>query len=418
MNGQRLATLLAAAVLLAWTSTGSAQALKGYQAKATVGAPTRIDWTFALGNRSLEKAPANWLPGDYDSKKQQYELFVPPTYDPKQSYPLVLFISPGNGPGGWKEWEPVCKQANAIFAAPYGAGNDVDFKKRVRIVLDVLDDLRRNYNIDPDRTYLTGFSGGGRIAGHIGFSLPEYVGGVAPICATGDLRDETWLQHRMIDRLSVALVTGDTDFNRGECERLKGPWLTDMGVRTKVFVTPKLGHGVPGGAALAEVFKWLEDGVAKRRELAKKYPAMHVVGNGVPTRGEQAKAMLDEGKLRLQAKETTLSGLMLLLGTAIRWNDLPPGIEAASIVKEYDAKPVKPWDDEYNAEERKFALARANGLADYATGPLPPQYAKERENWARTAVQLYAALVKDGKDPKAAEEAKKRLPELQKVLKQ
>jgi len=417
MNGKPLAALLAAAVLLGLAPAGTAQALKGYQAKVQVAAPTRIDWTFALSNKSIEKAPANWLPGDYDSTKQQYELFVPPTYDAKVSYPVVLFIAPGNGPGGWKEWEPVCKQANAIFVSPYGAGNDVDFKKRVRIVLDVLDDVRRRCSTDADRTYLTGFSGGGRIAGHIGFSLPEYVGGVAPICATGDLRDESWLQHRLVDRLSVALVTGENDFNRAECERFKGPWLTEMGVRTKVWVTPKLGHGVPGGATLAEVFQWLEQGVPQRRALAKKYPAMHVFGSGAPTRGEQAKALLDEGKLRLQAKETTMSGLMLLLGTAIRWADLPPGVEAATIIKDYDARPVKPWDDEFNAEERKFTLARANGLANYATGPLPPQYANQREAMARAALELYTLLTKDGKDAKAAAAAQQRVPELQKVLK-
>lgn len=418
MKFRAILPVLAVVASLVLLSPSAAQQAKGYQAKLKVGGPTRIDWTFALANKSLDKAPAGWLPGDYDSAKQQYELFVPPSYNAKQSYPVVLFISAGDGPAGWKEWEPVCTKQGIIFASPYAAGNNVDLKRRVRIILDVLDDLRRNYNTDPDRTYVSGISGGGRIAGHLAFSLPEYFGGAIPVCATGDFRDETWLQHRLIDRLSVALVTGENDFNRGECERYKATWLTELGVRTKVWVTPKMGHGIPGGATLGEVFAWLEEGLPKRRELAKQYPAMHVPGNAAPTRQEMAATYLAEGKKRLEAKETTYSGVMLLLGTAIRYGDLPPGAEAGKLVKEYDAKADKPWDEEQNNFERKFALGRARGLDAYASGPLPNQYANQRGAMAKAALELYGELLKDGKDAKAVAEAKKRIPELEKLLKQ
>jgi poly(3-hydroxybutyrate) depolymerase len=397
-------------------ASGPAQQIKGFQGKVKVGAATRIDWTFALSNRSLDKPPANWLPGDYDSAKQQYDLFVPPTYNPKQSYPVVLFISAGDGPAGWSQWEPVSKQQGIIFASPHGAGNNVDFKKRVRVVLDVLDDVRKNYNTDPDRTYISGFSGGGRVAGHIAFSFPDYFGGAIPVCATGDFREETWLQHRMIDRLSVALVTGETDFNRGECERFKNTWQTEIGVRTKVWVVSKMGHGIPGGTTLAEVFTWLEEGLARRRELAKNYPAMRVAGNAAPSRQEQASALLAEGKQRLQAKETTYSGLMLLDGCAIRWSDTPAGAEALKITQEYDAKASKPWEEEHGDFERRFVFGRARGLDAYASGPLPPQYAKQQGDMAKAAIQMYERLLKDGKYPKAVDEAKKRIPELRKLL--
>ena len=40
------------------------------------------------------------------------------------------------------------------------------------------------------------------MAGAIAFALPEHFGGLVPVCATGDFREEDWLKHRMIDRLS------------------------------------------------------------------------------------------------------------------------------------------------------------------------------------------------------------------------
>ncbi len=205
----------------------------GHHARVTVGAATRLDWTFALSNRSLANPPADWL-GSYDSKPQQYDLYVPPRRDAKKLLPVLLFISPGDEPMGWKRFENLCKQRGILYAEARGAGNNCPPKKRVRIVLDVLDDIRRNYPTDADRTYLTGFSGGGRIACAIAFALPEYFGGAMPICASGDLRGESWLRQRVIDRLSVALLTGEKDFNRAEIERLRGPMLKEVGVSARL----------------------------------------------------------------------------------------------------------------------------------------------------------------------------------------
>jgi len=63
--------------------------------------------------------------------------------------------------------------------------------QRTRIVLDMLDDVRRHQRIDADQTYITGFSGGGRMACAIGFALPEYFGGVAPVCGTNPISGTT-----------------------------------------------------------------------------------------------------------------------------------------------------------------------------------------------------------------------------------
>ena len=61
-----------------------------------------------------------------------------------------------------------------------------------------------------------------------------------PICAGGELREESWLRQRVIDRLSVALLTGEKDFNRGEVERWRATYLTEVGVRNKVWVVSDL----------------------------------------------------------------------------------------------------------------------------------------------------------------------------------
>jgi predicted esterase len=393
----------------------AAPPLKGHHDRVNVSAETRLDWMFALANQSREQPPDDWLPG-YDSVKQQYELYVPTDYNPKKSYPVVLFINAGGTPAGWSQWQSVFQQQDVIFASPYNAGNDCAMPKRVRIVMDVLDDLRRNYRVDADRTYISGFSGGGRVACAIAFALPEYFGGVIPVCAGGDLRDESWLRQRVIDRLSVALVTGENDFNRGEVERFRGTMLPEMGVRTKVWIEPKMGHGIPGGERFAEVFRWLEDGAAARRDMAKKYPASRVNGDAAPNRQDWSQALLKEAQGRLKNKQAIYSGLMQLQGVSTRWADLPAGVAAKKLLVEYDAKTDRPWDEDDIADQRRFLIAQARSLDAYASGPLAQQYIKMRPDMARAAIGFWKQILEDGPQTKPGKEAAERIPELQKLV--
>ncbi len=404
--------LTAALIFLA--AGAAAHAADGYQTRVTVSAPTRLDWTFALSNQSLPDPPADWLK-DYDSTKQQYDLYIPPKHDPKKPLPMILFVSPTKDPVGWKPLESMCKKLGVVYAEPHDAGNDCPGKQRVRIVLDVLDDVRRNAVIDPDRTYIAGFSGGGRVACIVGFALPDLFGGVMPICAGGDLRDEPWLRQRVIDRLSVALMTGDNDFNRGEVERLRGPILKDMGVRTRWWEQPGLGHAMPNEKILSEAVKWLEDDVEHRRKLAKDYPAIHTPGDAAPSREDAAKALLAEGKKRLEAKETLYSGLMLLQGCMNRWPDLPAADEAKKVLEDYEGRPERPWEAEDLAEQRKYLIAQARSLDAYASGDFPAQYAKERPGAAKQAMELWQQVLAEGVDADACREAKKRIPALEKL---
>src|SRR5258708_6417786 len=149
---------LALCVVLMLAGSPALAPAQGYQPSVTVAAETRLDWIFALANQSLTQAPTEWL-GDYRSADQRYELFVPTNLDRKKPASLVLFISAGAQPAGWKQFQQLCQRHGIIFASAFDAGNDCPLKRRVRIVLDVLDDVWRQYPVDPDRTYLGGFSG-------------------------------------------------------------------------------------------------------------------------------------------------------------------------------------------------------------------------------------------------------------------
>ncbi len=397
------------------SGAASAESLVGHHEQVSVSAATRLDWIFAVANQSPADPPGNWQ-AEYDSTKQQYELFVPPALSPRKAAPLVLFISASDKPAGWNQWQSVCQQAGVVFASPYGAGNNCELPRRVRIILDVLDDIARRRAIDPDRVYLAGFSGGARVACGIAFALPEYFGGVIGVCAAERLRDESWLRQRAADRLSVALVTGEHDFNRNELELLRGPLLSEVGVRAKVWNVPQMGHAIPNAQVFADVLKWLDEGAADRGRKARQWPAMRVGGNSVPSRTGWADLLLKEARTRLQKPVTLYSGLMQLQGLATRWPDVPAAAAARKLLAEYDARPDRFWEEDDLEEQRRFLVAEARALDRYGCSSFPAQYVKERPAVLRKAIELWQQVRDDRPDSPAGKEAAQRIPELERKL--
>ncbi len=300
------------------------------QTERKVAAPTRLDWEFACSG--FGKGAAK-LPAGYDSTKQKYQLFVPKGVAKDKPAGLILFISAGDGAGSVKAWQAVCEKHGLLFAAPNGAGNATPAGPRTRIVLDVLDDVRRQYAIDPDQTYLTGFSGGGRMACAIAFALPEYFGGVIPLCGTNPISGPTYLRHRIEDRLSIAFVTGEKDMNRKENEVYMAPWFTELGIRTKLWVMPGVGHVTPSSAVIAEVYDWLAADLKRRQEHVKTNVKLAVSASDTPNAAEQAKRLFAASIENLSDPERTWRGITLLQGVTQRWPKSEAANQARAVLK-------------------------------------------------------------------------------------
>jgi hypothetical protein len=367
----------AAMSLLAPDAAGQGNA----PAEAKVKAATRLDWQFVA---SLFGADQPKLPDGYDSSKQRYQLYVPKNYDKAKAWPLVVFVSPGDDPGGWGAWKKVCEEQGVLFCAPFGAGNNCPIAQRCRIVLDTFDDVRKNYKIDPDRTYLSGFSGGARMACTIGCALPQYFGGIVPICGTNPLPKLSYLKHRIRDRLAVAHVTGETDFNRKEHEVYMHPWWQALGITSKLWLVPKLGHGVPSADALMPVYKWLDEQLPQRQTDALENPKL-VVGPGeTPTGEQEAQRMLDAADAALQKPELVWRGVTLLQGVTGRWPKSAPAKAAQTRLQAVlkDEAKLQRVEEQGGAEERKFLVEQAKALERFG------DVAKAIQSW-QMVVELH-----------------------------
>lgn len=382
----------------------------------TVREPGYLDWTFAIGPESL--APAS----EAQPARAKYRLLLPSGAGASPSAPaapVVLFVSAENEPAGTDAWKPLCDKYGLVFASPWDAGNDCPTPERVRIVLDVLSDLRRKFHVEPERTYIGGISGGARLASMIGFGLPEYFGGIIAVCAGGQPREEAWLRRRMVDLLSIALITGEHDFNRAEIERYRGPMFAEMGVRARIWTVAGMGHTLPSADVLDQAFNWLEAGYKNRRKAAARWPGIRVASQNALSRENWSQALLDEALLRLCSSVDRLSGLEQLEGIATRWPDVAAADQAKRLLDEYEKQEAHDFAADRLLNNRRFVMAEARALDAYASGSLPPVYLERHGGLLRQAIECWSnvlASTEAAPNPQIAEEATQRITALRAQL--
>jgi predicted esterase len=366
VSGWRVALLLG--LLVAPAAVGQ----PGFQPDRRVREATRLDWEFAAG-------PAAALGANYDSRRQRYELFVPATYKPTKAWPMVVFVSPGDTPAGWRAWEKPCEQADWLYCAAHGAGNRCPPAQRVRHLLDMLDDVRRAYRVAPTQTYLAGFDGGAAVAFRLAASLPELFGGVIVLSGDAPLPDGAHLRRRLRDALSVALVCGESDRSREQMEKYDLPVLTALGARTRLWLAPRAqggqsGHALPPAEVLLEVQRWLGEGLERRKEDSKRegLPAEEV-----PSRSVLAKLALERARAELADPKRVGAGVARLEWLTGRLGKTEAGQKAALLLDEAREEPLTGR----RAREQAGALSRAVLLAQAKGHEQLGRYADARRAW-------------------------------------
>jgi predicted esterase len=399
---------------LAFTSLAVAQ--DGWSVRTLcVQQETQLDWVYPLLRRSPEKAPAELAAG-YRSAAQEYELHGPEEDGAGGNWPMVIFISPSDRPVGWRLCEPTCRRHGVLLADLVGMGNGKPAAHRVRAVLDVLDDVRGRYDVDPNRTYLVGFSGGAHVACTVGLHLPEYAGGVIAAGYAPLPIDDEAVVAGVKRRLSLAMVVGEREPAAAQAEDYAAPWWMGVGVRTQLTVLQRQGHTLPKPGIFEQAFEWLEEGVVNRQRSSQRGPVLKV--DRPPSRLEWADARLAAAGGELEGSsdaETVDAALVNLEGIVQRWPDLPAAQAAQSNINEYAARPQKPWEAVRKARRLQVTALHADGLERLAHrgGRMT---AHERLAYAKNAVSRLSQLRDVERDAKAMSAMAARIAALEKLI--
>lgn len=215
-------------------------------------------------------------PRAYDLSQEEFEILVPKGYKESEPHGLFVWISPGDRPSISPEWEKVLADEKLIFIGAVHSGNNREVPDRIRLAVDASHYLRQLYKVNPDRVYISGHSGGARVASMIGVAYSDMFTGAACFMGVnyfkptqgkdGMVYDRRYFPHPEIARIGhqqnrFALITGEKDSNLDNTRTIyEQGFKADGFASVKLFEIPNQGHSAPDGKWLEKVIRYLDTG--------------------------------------------------------------------------------------------------------------------------------------------------------------
>jgi dienelactone hydrolase len=163
---------------------------------------------------------------------QSYALYLPKAYTPEKKWPILYGFSPAaRGTDPVRLFKDAAEKHGWIVVGSNNSQNG-PHEPIQQAIEALLRDTKARFSLDENRRYATGFSGGARVAFFLAASADPPFAGVIP-CGAGMPSYMKPLEKG--NRLAVAAIVGDKDFNYQELLRLEGT-LRKTEVRSRLAV--------------------------------------------------------------------------------------------------------------------------------------------------------------------------------------
>lgn len=190
---------------------------------------------------------------DIATGEERYDVFVPDAAGDGEPLGLLVYVSPGDRfrlPSGWGK---VLERERLVLVAARNSGNSRNMVgRRVPLALHGHGLATRRYRIDPERVYIAGFSGGGRVAQLVAFAYPDVFRGVLMFAGSDPFGEGAVppppreLMEQVQSRLRVVQSTGLADSVNIAIDSRMRRDMERMCIRNvDVVDQPRLGHGLP-----------------------------------------------------------------------------------------------------------------------------------------------------------------------------
>ena len=185
-----------------------------------------------------------------DNPAQSFALYLPSTYSPEKSWPILIALDPGaHGKTPVEHFKAAAEQYGWIIVGSNQSRNG-PLDRTVNSVNAIWRDLHQRFAIDDRRVYFTGFSGGARAAVTIALRCD---------CAAGVIGVGAGFPIEIAPsavRFAYFVLAGNDDFNLPEVKTLEEA-LAKAGVNHELKVFAGRHEWPPADAAI-EAIEWME----------------------------------------------------------------------------------------------------------------------------------------------------------------
>ena len=197
---------------------------------------------------------------------ERFVVYVPPAPPGPHGYGLLVFVPPWEGALMPLDWPPVMARLGIIYVSAGHSGNETDtFGRRAPLALIAARNIMARYPVDPDRTYVGGFSGGSRVAMRLAMGYPDLFRGAIlnagsdPVGDDGAPLPPRELFDRFESQNRLVYVTGDEDMvNLNADSGSLSAMSRSCVLAVTANISPHAGHKAMDDAALAEAIGQLD----------------------------------------------------------------------------------------------------------------------------------------------------------------
>ncbi len=220
---------------------------------------------------------------EFDLSQEPVLIHVPANYDGSTPFGLIVFL-PGDGPftTAPRGWDKVLEQRQLLFVSPQKALNSRDWDRRCALAVVCTLKMRELYQIDPQRTYIAGYSGGARMASRLAYYHPDLFSGTIQSCGSDFHRPVPAVKvppsernprspYGLLDatageikaarkKVRFVLITGPRDFRYENLLDIYAGGFAKEDFQAKLIDDPWMSHQTCGPATLSEALDFIEQG--------------------------------------------------------------------------------------------------------------------------------------------------------------
>ena len=188
----------------------------------------------------------------------RWEIYVPEHYDPAKPAGVLVFINSKNSGKILDEWKAIMDRHNLIWIGANESGNDISIPQRVAYAILAPKLINTHYTINPERVYLSGFSGGGRMASMVATEYNSIFKGAIYNSGANFWGESALTRYQEMSNNHYVFVAGTEDFNLEDTKQVYNAYL-EAGVKnSKLIVVPNMPHKRPDADILDTAINYLD----------------------------------------------------------------------------------------------------------------------------------------------------------------
>jgi len=215
-------------------------------------------------------------PGTLEPGKDSFQLLVPKNYRSDEHWGVFVWISPSDSARVPQEWEEVLAKRRLLFVGALKAGNSRNILDRIRLAVCASAGMRERFQVDERRVYVSGFSGGGRVASMLGVAYADMFTGAACFMGVNFYTDLPSADAKKLyppqfipddevleiakRRSRFALISSEKDFNKADTRIVWEQGFKKEGFPSAAYLeAPGIGHSLPSAEWLERALQFLDN---------------------------------------------------------------------------------------------------------------------------------------------------------------